>query len=249
MADRRTHAMRKMTQTERIRSYILKSIVIISAVVGTILSALNRTGEFMAGKKVFMYFTIQSNIAIALICMIGIYLLMRDKAVGNAWRIIKFVGTVAITLTGVVFAAVLAPTLGDKAWNVHNTFTHVVVPIAAVADFLVTTAGVGIKRRNVFFVIIPPLLYAIYAGIGYAAGWEFSGGTNYPYFFLNWGSPAGAFGFTKELPYMGSAWWILALFFFLIIVGNCYLSIADRLERNNAKDHVRRPCLLKRSEG
>ena len=41
--------MRKMTQTERIRSYILKSIVIISAVVGTILSALNRTGEFIVG--------------------------------------------------------------------------------------------------------------------------------------------------------------------------------------------------------
>ena len=83
----------------------------------------------------------------------------------------------------------------------------------------------------------------------YKAGWEFSGGTNYPYFFLNWGSPAGAFGFTNELPFMGTAWWILALFFFLIIVGYTYLSIADRLERNNVKDHVRRPCLLRRSEG
>ena len=241
--------MRVITQKGKNVSYILKAIVIISAVVGTILSAINRRGAFMAGKKVFMYFTIQSNIAIALICMIGIYLLRKDETIGSTWRIIKFVGTVAITLTGVVFVAVLAPTLGNKAWSVHNVLTHVVVPIAAVADFFVTASGVGIKKRNVFFVIIPPLLYAIYAGIGYKAGWEFSGGTNYPYFFLNWGSPAGAFGFTNELPYMGSAWWILALFFLLIIIGYGYLSIADRLERNNVKNHVKRPCLLRRSEG
>ena len=27
------------------------------------------------------------------------------------------------------YVAVLAPTLGDKAWNVHNVLTHVVVSI------------------------------------------------------------------------------------------------------------------------
>lgn len=31
--------------------------------------------------------------------------------------------------------------------------------------------------------------------------------------------------------------------------GYGYLSIADRLERNNVKNHVKRPCLLRRSEG
>ena len=120
--------MREITQKGKTVSYILKAIVIISAVVGTILSAINRRGTFMAGKKVFMYFTIQSNIAIALICIIGVYMLIRDRTAGNAW-------------------------------------------------------------------------------------------------------------------------WILALFFLLIIIGYGYLSIADRLERNNVKNHVKRPCLLRRSEG
>nr|MCR5001021.1 Pr6Pr family membrane protein [Lachnospiraceae bacterium] len=185
------------------------------------------------GTRIFMYFTIQSNIAIALICAVGLFVLERGKDISGTWYIVKFVGTVAITLTGVVFVIVLAPTLGDRAWNAHNVLTHVVVPIAAVIDFFIVMAGVTIRKINVFFCILPPLLYAIYAGIGYVRGWEFSGGHNYPYFFLNWGSPAGAFGFTDELPYMGSAWWILALFVFLVIIGFIYLVIAERIGKRS----------------
>jgi hypothetical protein len=127
----------------------------------------------------------------------------------------------------VVFGLVLAPTLGAAAWNLQNTLTHLVVPLVAVFDFFVIAPGARISRKNVIYVIIPPVIYAIYAGIGYVRGWEFADGINYPYFFLNWGSPAGAFGFTGDLPFMGSAWWIIALLLFLIIVGNCYLTIAD----------------------
>jgi len=103
--------------------------------------------------------------------------------------------------------------------------THVIVPVAAVADFFVTGVYGNIKKRNIFLVALPPLAYAIYAGIGYAAGWQFAEGINYPYFFLNWGSPAGAFGFTKELPYMGCVWWIIALLILLILIGYLYLAI------------------------
>ena len=104
-----------------------------------------------------------------------------------------------------------------------------VVPIAAIADFFVAASGAGLKRRSVIWVIIRPMLYAIYAGIGYVRGWEFIKGQNYPYFFLNWGSPAGAFGFTKGLPYMGCVWWILVLLLFLLAVGWGYVALANRL--------------------
>jgi hypothetical protein len=80
-------------------------------------------------------------------------------------------------------------------------------------------------------VTLPPLAYAVYAGIGYIAGWQFLEGINYPYFFLNWGSPAGAFGFTNELPFMGSAWWILAILLFLLAVGTLYLRLLDALRK------------------
>ena len=80
-------------------------------------------------------------------------------------------------------------------------------------------------------VTLPPLAYAIYAGICYAMGLEFAGGVNYPYFFLNWGSPAGAFGFTSELPFMGCMWWILVLLILLIAVGLLYRLILNNLKR------------------
>lgn len=228
----REESFMKFTHSQKITSYILKAIVFVSAILGTFLSAFAGRHSFMGGSRVFMYFTIQSNIAIAIISAIGAYYMFRDKA-GSAWAIIKFVGTVSITLTGIVFCFVLAPTMGANAWNVQNILTHVCVPVLAVVDFFVAGRSFSIKRSSVVFVIIPPIIYAIYAGIGYALGWQFAEGITYPYFFLNWGSPAGAFGFTNGLPFMGCMWWILALLIFLLIVGYLYLVILDLIIKKN----------------
>ena len=212
-------------------STVLKVIVILSAAFGVFLSAYASKDTFMGGGRVFMFFTIQSNIAVAFVSLTGLILLLKDRRFGKVWYVIKFVATVSITLTGAVFTFVLAPTLGEYAWNVQNVLTHVVVPAAAIADFFVTGVYGDIGKRSVPFVILPPLVYAAYAGIGYAAGWEFAEGINYPYFFLNWGSPAGAFGFVNELPFMGCAWWILALLLLLLFVGFLYLLIIDAVKR------------------
>ena len=230
--------MKAISHERKMISYVLKLIVIISAVVGTVMSAWAGRNSFMGGNSVFMYFTIQSNIAIAIICVVGFFLLMRGGEIRNAWCIVKLVGTVSITLTGVVFVVLLAPVLGDRAWNVQNTLTHVVVPAAAIIDFFVVASGNRINRKNVIYVIIPPLLYAIYARIGYIRGWEFAKGQNYPYFFLNWGSKAGAFGFSKELPYLGCVWWILILLVFLIAVGWCYATLAERIGKEQTDTAV-----------
>lgn len=227
--------MNNISKNQKWKSLVLKCVVILSAIIGTIMSYLAGRYSFMGGRHVFMYFTIQSNIAIAIICGIGAYLLLRNREISKLWYVIKFVGTVSITLTGVVFGFVLAPTLGAAAWNVQNTLTHLIVPVVAVIDFFVMSGAVSVKRINALYVIIPPILYAIYAGVGYVKGWEFAEGINYPYFFLNWGSKAGAFGFTSELPFMGSAWWILALLIFLIIVGYAYLVIADAIGKRKGR--------------
>ena len=218
-----------LSATKKKISVILKVIIFLSAVIGTFLSAYSGRETFMGGGSVFMYFTIQSNIALALICAYGMYLILGKKDVSNLWYIIKFVGTVSITLTGAVFCFVLAPTMGLAAWNIQNILTHVVVPVLSVVDFFVVGPVKKISKLNTFFVIIPPIIYAVYAGIGYKLNWEFAEGINYPYFFLNWGSPAGAWGFTNELPFMGCMWWILALLVLLLTVGWLYLFIVDRL--------------------
>ncbi len=163
--------MKVISTGQKRTSYILKIIVFLSAIIGTILRAYAGRNSFMGGSRVFMYFTIQSNIAIAIISAIGLYYLGTSRQIGKIWQIIKFVGTVFITLTG----------------------------------------------------------------IGYVNGWQFAEGANYPYFFLNWGSEAGAFGFSRNLPFLGSAWWILALLIFLIIVGFVYLLIADSIKKATEK--------------
>ena len=220
-----------LSVTRKTVSCFLKGIVVVSAFVGVILSALASANTFMGGRRVFMYFTIQSNIAIAVICLIGGLLLAAGRKTGNGWFVVKFMGTVSITLTGAVFCFVLAPTLGRYAWNAQNVLTHVVVPVAAIADFFVTGVCGDLKWSSTLCGTLPPLAYAAYAGIGYAAGWEFSEGLNYPYFFLNWGSPAGAFGFTRELPFMGCGWWIIGLFILLCLVGLAFLDILNSMKK------------------
>lgn len=217
-----------------IRTYIsllLKLVVAFFALYGVFLSMNAGADKFMGGIKMLMYFSIQSNIVIAIICLIGIYYIFSKNKTPNLWQIIKFVGTLSITLTGAVFCFVLAPTMGFAAWNTVNIYTHVIVPIAAVLDFFVTGIDFNIKKKNVVYTIIPPILYLIYASIGYVQNWDFGSGINYPYFFLNWGSKTHAFGFTNELPFMGVVWWMLLLFILIILVGIIYLYILDVIKK------------------
>ena len=140
----------KIPLKSKVVSIVLKIIVVAAAALGVILSAQATKHTFMGGGRVFMFFTIQSNIAIAVISAIGAVLLLSDRKIGRAWFAIKFVGTVSITLTGAVFAFVLAPTLGKFAWNVQNTLTHAVVPVAAVIDFFVTGVYGDLRKRSIF---------------------------------------------------------------------------------------------------
>lgn len=217
-------------KTEFIFSQLIKVLIFVCAILGTVLSAYAGRNSFMGGTYVFMFFTIQSNIGIAIICLFGFLFGLKNKSANRIGQIIKFVGTVSITLTGVVFCAVLAPTMGKSAWGITNVLTHVVVPVLSIVDFFIVAKNYEYKKLDSLWVTIPPLCYAIYAGIGFVRNWQFSEGINYPYFFLNWGSAAGAFGFSKELPFIGCGWWILILLIFLIGVGLGYLKIVDLIK-------------------
>ena len=227
-----------MSVKRRAASLALKLIVVVAATVGVYLSASGGSYAFMSGARVFMYFTIQSNIAIALICAVGAVLLLRGRPIRNGWYVIKFVFTIAITLTGAVFTFMLAPTLGDKAWDLRNVLTHVVVPITAIVDFFVTGICGNVQKKHIPYTLLPPLAYVIYAVIAFIAGWEFAPGKNYPYFFLNWNSPAGAFGFCKGLPFMGCVWWIILLSLLILGVGLVYVLILNKIKRGRQNDKV-----------
>ncbi len=91
--------MKEMSKIQRGLSCLLKLTVILSAVIGTFLSWYAGRNSFMGGKTVFMFFTIQSNIALAIICLIGFVKMLKGKTFSDLWYIIKFVGTVSMTVS------------------------------------------------------------------------------------------------------------------------------------------------------
>ena len=91
--------MNEISVLKKSISIVLKIIVIVSVIVGVLLSAGAGRRSFMGGSVVFMYFTIQSNIAIAVVCIAGLCILLRKKTYGAVWYTVKLVMTVSITLT------------------------------------------------------------------------------------------------------------------------------------------------------
>lgn len=208
-------------------SLFLKAIIAIAAVWGISLCAFD-PNAFMGGKAVWLYFTIQSNIWMVLVALIGAVMMLRPSF--PRWMsVLQLMMTVSITLTGLVYCFMLAPLMGDKAFNLTNILTHVVVPIVSVVDFFVSSRRLSLRVRDAWYVIIPPLYYLGFAAIGYVQNWQFGPGINYPYFFLNWGSPAGAFGFSNTLPFIGVMYYVLIMLLFLIMLGRLYIFVAKKL--------------------
>lgn len=212
--------------TRKITSLVLKSIVVLAAFTGVIM-------HVVADYKALLFFTTQSNVWIAAVCLVGIVFMLLKKPLQKWMFTVKLVFTVSITLTGVVYCTMLAPFL-PNAFAFGSTLLHVVVPIVSVADFFVYDCQVTYKKWECTVVTVPPFYYLIFAGIGYALKWDFGyGGQTYPYFFLNWGSPAGAFGFSDQSPYIGVVYYVLILLVFVVGVGALYVWLANRSLRKH----------------
>lgn len=223
----KTLSLREMERVLRILSLLLKAVIMIAAVWGISLCAFDMNA-FMGGKTVWLYFTIQSNVWIAVTALLGLVMMFQDRRVMPRWMsVLQLMMTVSITLTGLVYCFMLAPLMGEQAFNLTNILTHVLVPAAAVVDFFVCARRLNLRGADTWYVIIPPIYYLGFASIGYVANWQFGPGVNYPYFFLNWGSPAGAFGFSDSLPYMGVMYYVLLMLVFLLLIGRLYVAGAN----------------------
>lgn len=215
--------------TRKITSLVLKSIIVLSAAIGVAI-------QIVLDVRDALFFTIQSNVWMGATCLVGIVLMLSKARVQKWMYSIKLIFTVSITLTGVVYCSILAPFMGSKAYTLASVLLHVLVPIAAIADFFVYDCRVEYKKWECLTVTVPPLYYLAFAAVGYVQNWDFGyGGQNYPYFFLNWGSPAGAFGFLAEFPYMGVFYYVLILLLFVVGTGALYVWLANRLTRRAAK--------------
>jgi hypothetical protein len=127
--------------------------------------------------RFFSYFTTQS---VLLVAITAFTLLRRPDRDARWWRVVRLDTLVGITITGLVHWFLLHPLDHFKGWLwVSDTLTHVVVPIVAVAAWLVFGPRRRVSPRVVLAGLIWPLAWLGYTLlVGAITGW-------YPYFFLD----------------------------------------------------------------
>nr|WP_246336621.1 Pr6Pr family membrane protein [Flexivirga oryzae] len=155
----------------------LAALIAVTVVV-QLVEALGREDNPATLGNFFSYFTIQSNIVIAVVAAIAGLIQLRgpdpqwlDRARGAA--------TVYISITGVVYALLLSNIDVNTPVSWVNVVLHYFVPIAAVVDWLVDLPERVIGFRAALSWLGYPVLYLVYTLIrGSIVDW-------YPYPFLN----------------------------------------------------------------
>ena len=137
--------------------------------------------------RFFAYFTIQSNILVAVVSTV----LVRDPLLDRpAWRVVRLAGLVGITVTGLVHFFLLRPLLDlDGANWVADKLLHMVVPVLAVAAWAWVGPRPRFTWREAAYALVWPLAWLAWTlVVGQVDGWV-------PYPFLDaseegWGSVA-----------------------------------------------------------
>jgi hypothetical protein len=135
--------------------------------------------------RFFAYFTIQSNILVALSSTV----LARDPLLDRpAWRVVRLAGIVGITVTGLVHFFLLRPLLDlDGASWAADKLLHMVVPVLAIAAWAWAGPRPRFTWRAAAYALAWPLAWLVWTlVVGQVDGWV-------PYPFLDateegWGS-------------------------------------------------------------
>ena len=123
------------------------------------------------------YFTILSNVVVVVV----LAALWRGR-IGPTpvWRTLRMDSLVMITVTGLVFAVVLAPTADLQGLQyVTNTLEHYVTPLLTVLTFLVWGPRGWLRLGTVFTALVIPIIWLAYTLLRGAVV------DSYPYSFLN----------------------------------------------------------------
>lgn len=225
-----------MSRTTRVKvSTALKFIIFLCVLTAFLMSV-----EGIS--NLLMYFTGQSNFLIGILQLVLCFMLFQSYRSGKYELdtipyILQLIFTVAITITGIIFCGVLAPVFVASGaplsfiLSPYQLLLHVIVPVLSIVDFLCFTRpqNFTFKFRDFVWPITYPIFYLIFQIICYTRGIEFAPGATYPYFFMNWGSPAGVWGFSKEMPYfMGGGYWIIVILLLVLGISFLYLRIVNK---------------------
>jgi hypothetical protein len=158
------------------------AVCVVAGVVISVVNAANSSvGHFhpaaARAANTFAFFTIDSNLLVGVAVLL---LAIRGGRDSQAFAVLRLTGLVAITVTGIVFHAVLSQTLNLAGWEaLGNELVHTVVPIMAVVGWLLAGPRGLISKRVVWLSLIFPIGWLAFTLIrGAIAHW-------YPYPFID----------------------------------------------------------------
>ena len=137
-------------------------------------------GASVAGRllRVASFFTIQSNVLVAVTCA---QLAVDPDRDGRIWRVARLNALVGIAVTGIVYSTVLARIHEPKGWEQTSTnfVFHYAVPVLAVVGWLLFGPRPRIDANVVRWSLLWPLLWFAYTLLhGRISKW-------YPYPFVD----------------------------------------------------------------
>lgn len=127
--------------------------------------------------RLFSFFTVESNIVVMIVCLL---LVVNPLRLGPWWEVARLNALLAITITGLVFAIVLAPQLHLTGWALVATICfHYISPWATVLGWLVFGPRPRFRWSTVAGAFILPVGWLLYIFMqGSFTHW-------YPYPFLD----------------------------------------------------------------
>jgi hypothetical protein len=181
--------------------YAVIRVAVAVAIVAAIVAQLNQsvsnwtaggvTNFPLAFLDFFSFFTIESNVATVVVCILGaFFLLTRTGAPDPVWfNGLRAAVVTYMVVTGVVYNLLLRnvelPQGTTVPWS--NEILHVVGPVWMLLDWLLVTGRIALAWRSIWYIVIFPLVWVVYTLVrGPFTPDEMKGEDYwYPYPFLN----------------------------------------------------------------
>lgn len=144
------------------KAWIINSIIILFSTIGTIWEIWEN------GWGMLRYYTVDSNIFIAICCFLDIFWQSREKKERVIWiKNLKYIATCCMMLTFFVVVFILAP-MGGVAGLIQILteggllFHHTLCPIAAIISYYrVDCKQFELKKYMTYLGMVPTVFYAI----------------------------------------------------------------------------------------
>ena len=172
---------------------IFNVLILITSIIGTVMMFMNTdsdAGLMVAGLENLKFFTVLSNIFCGIVAVVRLVCFLLRKRLPI---IFKMMSASAVGLTFLIIAAFLQPLYPDlNLYERGNLYFHLIVPLLAMAEFLIIRGKEKIPFKYAFYCAALSLAY----GTFYLVNILINGVGTWPetndwYGFLNWGFPVG----------------------------------------------------------